>query len=265
MRGPTEFVVLILVVARDNGPAVGLGGPGFRSPGRAWSVGRARAYWSGSLGEEHDAGQGGGDIGCTGPADLCFQLPPADAVGDPGGGVQDAVAQRLRLSPSQAAIQRQQLSQTSGVAASAGPYHPAECPARPVLESVLDSAGHRRCSRTNRCPGLGAAAAGPLCSRSSPVAIGSPGLAKNTPSRSSGAICAPRAASGPGSEGQRNATTLGRPAITPIGSSAAGFGVVAGWQMHQPDAPADAIDEGAGRGLVHPARGDHLPSRRSSA
>jgi len=44
---------------------------------------------SGSAGEDADAVPGGGDVGGPGPAGLYFQLPPAGAAGDPGGGVQD--------------------------------------------------------------------------------------------------------------------------------------------------------------------------------
>jgi len=75
-------------MARLWGRAAG----GSTDPGMAWVVGIGHAsWWSGGVGEGADAVPGGDDVVGPGPAGLDFQLPPAGAAGDAGGGVQDLV------------------------------------------------------------------------------------------------------------------------------------------------------------------------------
>src|SRR5258707_1712695 len=77
------------------------GGPGAGGSTGPWVVSfpgrRDRACWSGCLGQGGDLLPGGGDVAGPGPGGGDPQLAAASAADEPGGGMQDAVAQWLRL------------------------------------------------------------------------------------------------------------------------------------------------------------------------
>jgi hypothetical protein len=104
------FWVWILVPGYDGGLAVGPGGRGFH-----WSqefpsllIGTGLCC-SGGVRDGLDALPGGDDFLCPGPGGGDFQGSAAAAADEPGAGVQDAVAQRLRLCSGEVAVQGQEL------------------------------------------------------------------------------------------------------------------------------------------------------------
>ena len=104
------FWTRILVLGYDGGPAGGPGGRGFHGPrGCPSLVAGMGSCWSGGLRERVDALPGGRDRLGPRPGGLDFQAAPPAAADQPGGGVQDAVAQRLGLGFGQVAVQGQQL------------------------------------------------------------------------------------------------------------------------------------------------------------
>src|SRR5215813_5335705 len=65
-------------------------------------------WWSGCLWEVVDAGPGAGDVGCPGPGSGDLQVALSSAVGQSGGGVEDAVAQGFGFGAGQVAVQGDQ-------------------------------------------------------------------------------------------------------------------------------------------------------------
>src|SRR5580704_16186389 len=84
----------ILLPGCDGDPAVGPGGRGFHGPQEFPSLLAGTGLcWSGGVRDGLDALPGGDDFLCPGPGGGDFQGSAAPAADEPGGGVQDAVAQ----------------------------------------------------------------------------------------------------------------------------------------------------------------------------
>jgi hypothetical protein len=83
--------------------------PGFHGPRGflPWVAGTS-CRWSGGLRECGDPGPGGGNGIGPGPGQGDFQLTAAAAAGQPGGGVQDPVAQGLWLGFGEVAVEGEQ-------------------------------------------------------------------------------------------------------------------------------------------------------------
>src|SRR6266516_506982 len=94
-----------MTVARLAGRLAGVP----RSPKCPFLPGGTGSGWSGGVRDGLDAVPCGGDRLGPGPTDGDFQGSAAPAVHEAGSGVQDAVAQRLRLGPGEVAVQGQQL------------------------------------------------------------------------------------------------------------------------------------------------------------
>src|SRR5690242_10885430 len=82
---------------------------GSTGPGVPSSLAGTCSCWSGGVRDGLDALPGGDDFLCPGPGGGDFQGSAASAADEPGGGVQDAVAQRLRLGPGEVAVQGREL------------------------------------------------------------------------------------------------------------------------------------------------------------
>src|SRR6266566_6867785 len=108
-RQRAPFVVVILASGYDSGPAVGPGGRGSTGPGLSFLVAGTASGWSGGLRERVDALPRGRDRLGPRPGGLDLQAAPPPAADQAGGGVQDAVAQRLGLGPGEVAVQGQEL------------------------------------------------------------------------------------------------------------------------------------------------------------
>jgi len=88
--------ILILGFGYDSDLAGGLVAGGSTGPGVApFVIAGVGSCWSKGLGQGVEAGPGGGDRPGPGPGSGDFQPVPSPAVGQPGGGVQDLVAQGL--------------------------------------------------------------------------------------------------------------------------------------------------------------------------
>src|SRR3984957_17284009 len=93
----------------DGGPAVGPGGRGSTGPGGPFFLAGTGFSWSDWVRYRLDALPGGDDLVGPGPGGGDLEGPAASAADEAGGGVQEAVAQRLRLCFRQVALQGQQL------------------------------------------------------------------------------------------------------------------------------------------------------------
>lgn len=106
----------------SDGPASGPGGRGSTAPGAPSLIAGTAWRCSGGLRQGGDPFPGGHDVSGPGPAGLDLQAALAAAAGQPGGGVQDAVAQGLRSAlardPSRAS-RRSQASRAAAVRAAA--------------------------------------------------------------------------------------------------------------------------------------------------
>jgi hypothetical protein len=90
-----------MTVARLPGP----GGQGFQWAREFPSLlGGTGLCCSGGVRDDLDALPGGDDFLCPGPGGGDFQGSAAPAADEPGGGVQDVIAQRLRLCPGEVAV-----------------------------------------------------------------------------------------------------------------------------------------------------------------
>src|SRR5580692_10688094 len=94
-----------MTVARLSGRVAG----GSTAPGVSFLLGGTGLRCSGGVRDGLDALPGGDDFLCPGPGGGDFQGSAASAADEPGAGVQDAVAQRLRLCPGEVAVQGQEL------------------------------------------------------------------------------------------------------------------------------------------------------------
>src|ERR1035437_6794386 len=103
------FWTWILGSGYDGGPAGGPGCRGSTAPGFPSLLGGTGSCWSGGGGDGLDALPGGDDRICPGPGPGDLQEPAPPAADEAGGGVQDAVAQRLRPRPGQVAVQGDEL------------------------------------------------------------------------------------------------------------------------------------------------------------
>ena len=108
----------------DVGLAVGPGRRGFHRPRGSFPCDGTGFSWSDRVLDSVDALPGGDDL--LGPGPVCSDLEgsAATAAHQAGGGVQEAVAQRLRLCPGEVAVQGEQLQPGHQDAAGHGGVEP---------------------------------------------------------------------------------------------------------------------------------------------
>jgi hypothetical protein len=94
-----------MTVARLSGRVSG----GSTRPWVSFLARRPVSCWSGGVRDGLDVLPGGGDLLCPGPGRGDFEASAAPAADEAGGGVQDAIAQRLRLCSCEVAVQGQEL------------------------------------------------------------------------------------------------------------------------------------------------------------
>src|SRR6202522_1320832 len=99
----------ILGPGYDVSPAVGPGGRGLHWPRVSFLRVGTGSVWSVGVRNGVDALPGGDDLLGPGPVRGDLEGSSASAAHQAGGGVQEAVAQRLRLCPGEVAVQGQQL------------------------------------------------------------------------------------------------------------------------------------------------------------
>ena len=100
----TGFPSRVLEPGYDGGPAVRPGARGSTGPGVSLLLGGAGFGWSDRVRDRVDALPGGDDLSGPGPGGGDLEAPAAAAADEAGGGVQEAVAQRLWLGFRQAGV-----------------------------------------------------------------------------------------------------------------------------------------------------------------
>jgi len=104
---------------------------GSTGPWASFLAHRPFPCWSGWVRDGLDVLPGGGDLFCPGPGGGDFEASAACAADEAGGGVQDAIAQRLRFRSCEVAVQGQDLQPGQQDAGDHGGVEP--CLVQPVV------------------------------------------------------------------------------------------------------------------------------------
>jgi hypothetical protein len=133
--------ILILWFGYDRAPAGGPGGRGFHSsPADRPSLARGCSWrWSGGVRQGGDAFPGGHDGIGPGPGGGDLQPAAPGSAGQAGGGVEDPVAQGLRLGAGEVAVQGDQLEPGDQVGGDQGRGQPCAVDRQGLLREPADA------------------------------------------------------------------------------------------------------------------------------